>query len=185
MRSALLTIIAIVIAVGQSNAQAAGNAIDFDGVDDYVPAPSPTGLPDGDSPRTMEIWFKTDKNLATDTESGLVHFGTSSSSHMYGLITSGNAPGKLYFLGHSFDLAGVTPLSVGVRYHGAVTYDGSVFRLYLNGNLEASATAPLTTIINSTGLTIGRRSDGSYRDGQLDEVRVWDHARTQIEIQAT
>ena len=69
--------------------------------------------------------------------------------------------------------------------HLAVTYDASVLRLYVNG--AASGTAVVAgTIPASTGvLRIGGNSVwAEWFAGQIDEVRVYNRALTQSEIQA-
>ncbi len=85
---------------------------------------------------------------------------------------------------------GVTPIATGQWYHGAVTYDGATWRLYLNGALENTSTvgqpprfdsiqhAALGSALNSTGVAEG------YFDGVIDEARVWNYARTEAEIAA-
>ena len=138
-----------------------GQAFSFDGVDDYVQVAAPA-LPTGNTARTIELWFQTPKDLTASTESSLVQYGTASPNRMFGLITSANSPGTLYFFGHNEDLAGTTTLQPDTRYHGAVTYDGSTVSLYLNGQLEATKTnIALNTVIDGNGLTIGFRPDTS------------------------
>lgn len=159
-------------------------ALDFDGLNDQVQVSSPTGFPVGAAPRTMELWFKSNVDLSVDTDHGIAQYGTTLAGQMFGLITSSNAPGKLYFFGNSADLAGVTDLVQDQWYHAAVTFDGTTLSLYLDGNLEASTTTSLNTVMSGEGFTIGRRAGlENFWNGQLDEVRIWDYARTQTEIQ--
>ena len=76
---------------------------------------------------------------------------------------------------------GIVPRNVWT--HIAVTFDGSTRRHYINGELAASfaETGPLTT--SSSVLRIG--SDVSWErspSGFIDEVRLWNVARTMAEI---
>lgn len=81
------------------------------------------------------------------------------------------------------NLAGVTTLSTGVWYFATVTYDGSVFRLYLNGTLESTSAGTSASIVAGSG-TIGRAFwvGGNYFNGQIDEVGFWQRALTSGEI---
>ncbi|WP_425389492.1 LamG-like jellyroll fold domain-containing protein [Ekhidna sp.] len=159
-------------------------ALDFDGINDQVQVASPTGFPVGSAPRTLELWIKSNVDLTSDTDHGIVQYGTTLNGQMFGLITSSNAPGKLYFFGNNADLAGVTDLVQDQWYHVAITYDGTDLNLYLDGNLEATSTEALNTVMSGEGLTIGRRAGlENFWDGQIDEVRLWDYARTETEIQ--
>jgi cysteine-rich repeat protein len=98
---------------------------------------------------------------------------------------SGPSPG----LNHP--IAGATPIASGVWYHAAASYDGTTWRLYLNGVLDATSTigrpvrsdsiqhAALGSALSSTGA-----ASGAF-DGVLDEVRVWNVARSGAEIAAS
>ena len=69
--------------------------------------------------------------------------------------------------------------------HVAATYDGQDIRMYVDGVLEASASAPgLVIASNDLALSIGAEDDG-YRgfNGTLDEVRLYDVGLTEAEIQ--
>ena len=92
--------------------------------------------------------------------------------------------------GQNYPVAGTTVIADNLWYHAAATFDGTTWRLYLNGSLENSLVvncqprsdsiqhAGLGTAMNSTGVTEG------HFDGVLDEVRIWNHARSQAEILA-
>jgi sugar lactone lactonase YvrE len=163
-----------------------GQSFKLNGVDNFVQVKNPVGLPLGNAPRTVELWFKVGKDLIASTESSLVQYGTPQDGEMFGLLTTLNNPGKLNFYGQgqfSNDLDGVTPLLQNVWYHGAVTYDGSTVRLYLNGRLESSRTANLNTVLNENGLTIGYRSPTQLWTGDLDEVSIYDRALSADEIE--
>ena len=166
-----------------------GQAFLLDGVDDFVQVHAATGLPVlpiGNSPRTLALWFKTPRNLSVETEAGLANYGSAAENQMFGLITSRNAPGKLYFYAVGWphnDFAGITTLEPNTWYHGAVTYDGSTVRLYLNGQLEATrSNATLNTVINSNGLTIGNREAVGFWNGLLDEIYIFNRALSARQI---
>ncbi len=145
---------------------------------------SPAGIPTGNSPRTVSLWFKTATNLSSATESALFNYGEQSAGHTFGLITSANAPGKLYFYGHAADLGGTTTILPDTWYFGSVTYDGTTVRLYLNGQLEANGDFALDTIMDPNGVTIGLRPASAVWNGQLDEIELYNRALSQTELQA-
>jgi hypothetical protein len=66
----------------------------------------------------------------------------------------------------------------------AGTYNGSQFVLYVDGNPVASTARSGLIATNNDGLIIGNHpSLNRPFDGGIDEVRVWNVARTQQEIQ--
>lgn len=159
--------------------------LSFNGTSNFLQAATPTGLPLGSAPRTMSIWINSQKNLATDTETGIIQYGTPTDRQMFGLITSLNSPNRAYFYGHAADIGGTQALGQNVWHHIAVSYDGAVARLYVNGQLEGSTTRTLATTLQANGLTIGWRPlPSSYWRGLLDEARLYDRALSAGEVLA-
>jgi hypothetical protein len=68
-------------------------------------------------------------------------------------------------------------------HHLALTYDGSVLRVYCDGKPVAETKIDRPRVPGNTPIAIGRRQDAyNYFQGIIDEVRVYDRALTQDEI---
>ncbi len=90
--------------------------------------------------------------------------------------------------GGNHPITGKTAVPPGEWHHVAATYDGTTWRLYLDGRLDAKRQVNATprrdsiqyfgvgTTYNSKGVAAG------FLDGAVDELRVWNHARTRAEI---
>lgn len=83
-----------------------------------------------------------------------------------------------------FAPAVATPLA---RHHVAATFDGATVKLYVDGVMTASQPWSLGSVYyGSEPVLIGADNYGAgyYRrfDGAIDDVRIWDHARTATEI---
>ena len=77
-------------------------------------------------------------------------------------------------------------LEFGQWYHVAITYDGELANAYVNGKLTASY--PVDGLIDSRESVLrigGRTKFHTFFQGQLDEIRIWNIARTSQEIQHT
>lgn len=76
-------------------------------------------------------------------------------------------------------------------HHIACTYDGAQRRTYIDGTLVGSRATTGLVHVGSTDISIGahlRNNAGpviGYFNGLIDEVRLWNIARTQSQIQAT
>jgi len=74
----------------------------------------------------------------------------------------------------------------GKWFHLAATYDGSMIVAYVNGTKTADQAATGTMTIDKADLFIGKGdpefSSGEYFSGMIDEVRLWNVARSEQEI---
>ncbi len=106
--------------------------------------------------------------------------------------TGSNSPGQ------NHPIWGTTVIQNDVWYHAAVTFSSSGdFKVYLNGFEEASLSlgayiwpqgnstqhSSLGTMLKSDGTNSS--PSGGYFEGALDEVRIWDFAKTVSEIQTS
>jgi hypothetical protein len=83
------------------------------------------------------------------------------------------------------DVTGPTALPVNQWSHLAATYNGSRFRLYVNGALIADRALAGSIATSTRPLRIGGNSVwDEYFGGLIDEVRVYNRALSQAEIQA-
>jgi hypothetical protein len=69
--------------------------------------------------------------------------------------------------------------------HVAATYDGAELRVYLNGEVQGVKPMSGSLMASSTPLTIGSHFSGTgFLGASLDEVRVWDTVRTEMQIRS-
>jgi Concanavalin A-like lectin/glucanases superfamily/Secretion system C-terminal sorting domain len=66
--------------------------------------------------------------------------------------------------------------------HIAGVYDGSSLKFYQNGILTGTNTIAQPISHVTEPMLIGKRSDGFNFEGNIDEVRIWNTARTQAQI---
>lgn len=181
-------------------------ALDFGGSADYATFGPTSTL--GLATFTLECWFRRDGAGSTvSTGSGgfngvpLITKGRGESdgsnvdcNYFFGLHdTQGTLAADFEDLasGLNHPVIGTTPVTPGAWHHGAVTYDGTTWRLYLDGNLDGELTANATPRFDSiqhaglaTALTSTGAAAGAFA-GVLDEVRVWNYARSLAEIQTS
>jgi hypothetical protein len=111
------------------------NAMNFDGVNDYLSIATNSNYPIGNSPYTIETWFKTTVNAGN----GLIGWGNYGTvNQVNALRTAGNAIHNYWWAN---DLtANASPINIldGNWHHTAATYDGTTRRIYIDGILKAS-----------------------------------------------
>jgi hypothetical protein len=175
------------------------NSILFDGVSSYVTISPQAGF-DITTAITIEAWINPSSFGFDQAQNSIVcKHGWSSGEGGYVLRCGGT--GQL-----SFNIAGIDVNQIPVSWvelissanaltantwmHVAGTFDGTELKCYVNGNLEGT-TAFTGTIAPSTAypLALGRLADPVYGPdryfaGSMDEVRVWNRALSQTEIQS-
>jgi len=162
----------------------AGSALDLDGTDDIVRVPYDASF-DMTAAVTAEAWV-----MPTSADGGVVGvWGAGGLDDKFLLYFDGGKPRARIvrdgIQGTTNAIGAV--LAPGAWYHLAMTYDGVTLRLYVNAGEVASTagagTLPLTTDrdlrFGVEDIIVGQES---YLDGVIDEVRVWDVARSPTDL---
>ena len=168
----------------------AGSALQFDGTDDFVDVPYSNSLGNIDSALTIEAWVRP----VSQYYNYIVCKGVGSVQYTMELIDN-NYPG-FSLTGLNIDYSGameywsrlVIPVSLpqGKWTHVAVSYlYGHGIDVYINGELAHHAQATGAIAPNEENLRIGAYVNDYYDlhfAGALDEVRIWNVARSASEI---
>ena len=109
---------------------------------------------------------------------------------VYGLYLQGGTNGKPHFnisvngQEKSTRTGTVPQLLLNQWTHLAATYDGSLIKLYYNGELKVEAAATGQIDANDVPVSIGRNSEGNREHyvGRIDEVAIWNTALDASEI---
>ncbi len=182
---------------------AAGTALQFTSAEnDVVVVPDSTSLDDAVDNVSVELWFRATTN---DSNGGttLLEKGGPFHTYPYTLrLTATNGIGTITFAtfdGRWVPVINSSPFALndGEWHHVAgVRGGGNQFmRLYVDGQLQGELTAAdntalanlnLGNITNNQPLSFGNTTVTPLTpfQGELDEVRVWNSARSQAEIQA-
>jgi hypothetical protein len=159
-----------------------GNALDFDGDDDRVVIADDPGL-DLTAAYTIEAWIRPD---SFSWLGGIVSKYHSKSANGYILRLSGSGN----FRGIGFDGLETADdlLTAGRWVHVAAVNDNGARSLYLNGMPQSLSGTAISVVANEEplmiGVDFGNGSTPRSFDGRIDEVRVWNTARTESDIRS-
>ena len=159
-----------------------GNALVFDGIDNYVSIPyRSTNHPEKEI--TVSAWFYADsfgpQDLISTCRNGGYCLGFGDGNDLWWTVTvRGKGPVSV-----NVQHEGITP---GQWHHVAGIYDGKTVKIYLDGALRNSVNATGPIVYESPNYVILGANAGSsdtpdpacprYFHGGLDEVRIYDRA---------
>ena len=175
----LIPLLFLASPIGTAYSQDAGNALDFDGIDDTVVVGKDLDPADQG---TVEFWISAD---ASDSRRVMGHHDAFEVRLDPAPAGNGYIVDHQFFIGGSDTLHATTILPFGEWHHIACTWDSDQSALiYIDGALDA-ASNQAGEDPGSFPFTIGTRTDQNqdYFDGRLDEVRIWSEVRTEQQIQ--
>lgn len=171
------------------------NTISFMGTNDFVPDRSGAAgnaqrlnnkaleavvddLPQGNKARTVSIWIKFNDIASANYIWG---YGSAYNAQYFGLLqqstVSSNSDLSLAGWGAANDLIVSTPIAKGVWYQYTITFDGTVSKMYRNGELLKY----ISGLKRSTKGTIFRLGEINTTVGinaDVDDLKIYDIALT-------
>lgn len=167
-----------------------GNAMSFDGTNSQVEVPHDEILNFADGV-TVEAWTK--PSSYNDLSAVAQKWGDGSGRRQYLLCFVG--PKVRFYISGS---GGTWPsaesaaiVEIDEWTHIAGTYDGSTIRVYINGELDAEAPSDEGLFGSDIAVWIGgygpddEFGNNRHFPGVIDEVRFWDGALSEKELQAS
>lgn len=174
-------------------ANAQNNALHFNGDNDYVNITN-LGM-QGWEVITIEAWvyaysfnpLNPDNyisNIAgTDDASSLLRIGD---NHDGELISDNTPQFVIETTSGTARCSATTQMITNTWYHIAGTYDGTNLKIYVNGILEKTVSHTGNIVSNASNvINLGGATGDRYLDGQMDEVRIWNVAHSESEINSS
>jgi hypothetical protein len=159
-----------------------GGALSFDGVDDWVSVPDDAAL-NLSAGMTIEAWVK--PTVLSSWRSVVMKEQASALPYALYANSATDTPAAQVMTSSLRNASGPPALGVDTWTHLAMTWDGSVVRLFVDGAEVANGPAPGTLLTSTGQLRIGGNSlRGEFFAGLIDEVRVYDRALAPARIGA-
>ena len=159
-----------------------GDALIFDGVDNYVSVDDSTSLSSIENGGTWELWIKPNSDLRAGKWIGFLDTAPGQVGAVQSLVDKSNNL-RACFGGVFGAMWSIDSDWTGQWHHIVGTWNQKVnptVTLYVDGVQKAQATVSVTVRVDL--LDIGRLNNGNNFNGIIDEVRIWDGALTAGEI---
>ncbi len=151
-----------------------GSAVDFDGVDDNIATPSVRGVVNA----TTSVWIRPDS--VTGTHTVIRH------DNNFGIDLANDEIRWYWEGGSAYHDTTAANLSTGQWYHIVGTYfsggSSNNVQVYVNGVAQTLSNDDETNTPSASSGVVASSWLGSYYDGQLDEVRIYDRTLSPDEV---
>ncbi len=156
-----------------------GNNLVFDGTNDYINCYDNYNVAGNFS---LEAWFKAD--VLSGTQAILSKRNQADMTNGFDLSLIGN---RLNFRWNGNNVTATLNLMVNKWYHAAVTFNGTHYKLYIDGFDVATYNNNVQPAANNHRFLIGAMDRANsapvnYFDGTIDEVRIWNVALSEAQI---
>lgn len=163
------------------------SALSFDGVDDRVDCGN-NAVFSLTSTITLEARIKPSATISTFQR--CIANENAGSGYAFGVFATNNFEFYGGTAGNVNLKTTSSPLAIDAWQHIAATYDTSLgsnnLKLFLNGVLVTQKTITTPLAVSGLNLSIGSRPNGGILfAGSIDDVRIWNVARTESEILAS
>jgi hypothetical protein len=151
-------------------------AYSFDGIDNYISLPDDIGY-------TTQVsafaWFK-----SLGAAAGGYHIIFGGQELEISIPTSGEIRAGIYTSARYVSNHG-SGLLDGDWHHVGLTYDGSIKRAYIDGSYVGQQSAPDALVYSFANRVLGKYGSNTtyWANGLIDEVRIYNRALTEQEIQ--
>ena len=176
-------------ATKDSGAVFSGSALDFNGSNSKVTIQNSPSLSVSGNKITIEAWVNPELFKSETWQGSVVlkdYGGGAGRDYGYGLRCGGQGQFDVVLgSGNWQELKSPqNSISLNVWTHIAATFNGTNIKLYVNGEEVAARRASFSIVTNSNNVQIGDSPGFSGRvfNGKIDEVRIWNIARTEEEI---
>lgn len=164
------------------------NALDLEGSNgDYINCGNDASLDITGTTITLEAWIMPESIPSNVWEGNVINkSGTGDQGYMLRIGGTGQVNFNIGDWGWNELTSPNNVISTGNWYHVAAVYDGSNQIIYVNGTQVAIAAAPGISNIGfaSSALWLGDDPvwNGRYYDGKIEEVKIWNSARTPAQV---
>ena len=175
---------------GKSIADTSGFALQFDGGDDRLDCGNGSSLQITGNKITLEAWINVNEFKSQPFAGSVIVKDQGSNSSGYMIRCGGNGIINFNIGNGSWHEISTPANSVQLNswHHIATTYDGTAMKIFVDGEIAVQSNMTVTIgNANNSNLFIGESPGfpGRVFNGKIDEVRIWNVARTQTQIQST
>ena len=149
-------------------------SLHFDGSTTGVTTPDSSDFNFGAGDFCMEAWARPESYPGTYGMLGTQYTTNNQSSSTFNSLNSGYYQCYFYYSTNALVLTDPNAVRANEWHHFAVTREGNVFRMFVDGKLVTHSEANITLNDSSANFTVGVDHDGNYHwDGQIQDVRVY------------